>query len=125
MSEELWRQHNYKSCMYCNGVWVDASEGVSSLIKPSSVEPSSRYDCPDCVEVNLQHGAIDDHSVEFCNTCKGVFLDKSEIEAVFPNLSSMDKAAAKKDIKNAFWSVYYFSRRVRSVISLFKLFSRK
>ncbi|WP_390619207.1 zf-TFIIB domain-containing protein [Maricurvus nonylphenolicus] len=125
MSKGLWRQHNYLSCIYCNGVRIDTPANISSLVKVDPAELSKRYNCPTCIDANFQHVAIDEHSVEFCNTCKGVFLDKSEIEALFPNLSTIDKITAKADVKNAFRSTDYFFRQTRSVINLFQLFIRK
>ncbi len=82
-------------CPSCGGLWLDAGEleriGKSdaksmgelqkSLKGSATPEPPSetQTSCPAC-SAELKQTKVGSVTVDFCTTCKGVFLDKGELD---------------------------------------------
>ena len=87
------------TCSGCSGTWVpgismhhlfrdyddisDVEEAFAEILDPE-FDPGTRH-CPQCANRRLKSVEIDNTELNFCTRCKGLFFDRGELEAVFPN----------------------------------------
>jgi len=77
-------------CTTCNGIWLDRGELAKSSQSTSDIPPgqltttATAYPCPRCGS-NLSEQPYLTNSnlvIDACNQCKGVYLDKGELEKI-------------------------------------------
>jgi uncharacterized protein len=88
---------NLDFCSSCGGIWFDAGEleRLEKTIEPTffeirkipdAIEQQMRLNCPVCDDHHMLEKMTHprDHKVvmDYCPTCKGVWLDTGEIEAI-------------------------------------------
>jgi Zn-finger nucleic acid-binding protein len=88
---------NIDYCESCGGIWLDKGEmeRLEKTIEPTFYEirkiPSQKVQyqpvkCPSCSNTEplhkLQHWRDNHVIIDFCNQCKGIWLDTGEIEAI-------------------------------------------
>jgi len=86
-----------EKCNNCGGHWFDSGEleRIENIIEPTLIDfnklPSKRQQllplyCPCCEDHPMMEktGHSRGHHVimDFCSTCKGIWLDKGELEAI-------------------------------------------
>lgn len=52
--------------------------------------------CPTCVDTNLKQAIIKNVEVDYCAKCKGVWLDKGEIDAIFEGIENLEMQVIDK-----------------------------
>ena len=77
-------------CPKCGGIWLDTRELKKLISNPSlhthltryvGLESKSKLLCPRCGGLmNLEHA--EEVEVDVCLTCKGIWLDRGELEAI-------------------------------------------
>lgn len=84
-------------CKSCGGIWFDEGElsQIEKIIEPTTLEirhiPNKdeqfkSLQCPSCNNVQLlqkaEHPRDKKVIIDYCPSCKGIWLDKGELEAI-------------------------------------------
>ena len=95
------------TCKNCDGVWVPYAsmahlvkmeplgQSLSVIVELQPKAGAMPRNCPSCSVASLGQVLINDIELDLCDICKGIFFDKSEIEATFPKLSESRGSADK------------------------------
>lgn len=85
-------------CRFCDGLWLDRDEPEAlakmdilgkHLLQPMTFDdsrkklPANERICPRCPDSTLRvysHNGVD---VDICGSCRGMFLDRWELQALF------------------------------------------
>jgi hypothetical protein len=95
-------------------VWVDKSEldthAVLELEHKS--ELSTKHPCPCCEDRSLNHVIVLDIELDYCSECEGIFFDKGELEAIYPDYKDIDGTKLAEDSAEALAVIYIIARAV-------------
>ena len=78
-------------------------------------ELKTKYKCPSCEKQNLTHTKIANIELEYCQNCNGIFFDKGELEAAYPNYKDLDSSDLAGDTAEALGVIYMVTRAVASI----------
>lgn len=110
-------------CFYCEGIWVprpclaelihaEKTALTLSAIAELAASPQSRATqkaCPECEEGTLTASMAAGFEIDICQSCGGIFYDKGELQAFFPNTNRPDAAASAVagavGTEAAFWAL--------------------
>lgn len=109
------------TCKRCSGVWI-GGDALHDLFarEQDSFEMHERFealldsdfneslrDCPGCVVRKLKSVFVDGIELDFCVSCKGVYFDQGELDAVYARgymASGKSIAGMLTSTEDAFWA---------------------
>lgn len=109
------------TCKRCAGVWI-GGDALHELLTYEEEAPElrerfealldsdfndSRRSCPGCVIRKLKSVIVDGIELDFCVSCKGVYFDQGELDAVYANghtASGRSLADMLASTEDAFWA---------------------
>ena len=118
---EQYRENEYKICFFCEGAWIskDDLDTHAVLALEHKDEAATGYRCPCCDGEKLFHARVAEIDLEYCQKCTGVFFDKGELEATYPNFKNINGAELAEDTAEAVAVIYVVARAIGTIFRVF------